>query len=378
VLADLAPRPPRCYDPATAPHRDEQGVHLYDYATIRGLLRDPQRVTSDVTEMLTPEEFDHLHPVSSFVWATDRRTISGCPGRHAALRSVMAPWFTPAEAAARRPAAQADCAQRLARVADRQFDVFTDYALPAVVAYLADWQGIEPADVMYAVDDQFAVGDMFDIWPPLASPEMDDHYRGLMARPHLGGIAATARDLVAAGALTEREAWGILYSFSVSAVATATAITLAAGLSVEHRLSHRMVDEGDAGGAVEEAIRLGTPFPQASRFAREPFVVGDMAVEPGEQVLMWLTAANRDVPGPHRVPLDRFDPWRENNAHLGWGSGYHLCGGVHHARAIAVTAVRVLAERLPGLELAGPWERFVGVDDGFTAAPVVPFVPVPT
>ena len=39
----------RRYDPATPPHRDEQGVHVYDYATIRGLLRDPQRVTSDVT-----------------------------------------------------------------------------------------------------------------------------------------------------------------------------------------------------------------------------------------------------------------------------------------------------------------------------------------
>ena len=50
MLSDPAPRPPHCYDPATPPHRDEQGVHVYDHATIRGLLRDPQRVTSDVTE----------------------------------------------------------------------------------------------------------------------------------------------------------------------------------------------------------------------------------------------------------------------------------------------------------------------------------------
>ena len=95
MLSDPAPRPPRCYDPATPPHRDEQGVHVYDHATVRGLLRDPLRVTSDVTEMITVEQRDHLHPVSSFVWATDRRTLSGCPGRHAALRSAMAPWFAP-------------------------------------------------------------------------------------------------------------------------------------------------------------------------------------------------------------------------------------------------------------------------------------------
>ena len=58
MLSDPAPRPPRCYDPTTPPHRDEQGVHVYDHATIRALLRDPQRVTSDVSEMLAPEQRD--------------------------------------------------------------------------------------------------------------------------------------------------------------------------------------------------------------------------------------------------------------------------------------------------------------------------------
>jgi hypothetical protein len=171
-----------------------------------------------------------------------------------------------------------------------------DYALPVVVAYLADWLGIDAADVIHAVDDQPAAGDMFDSWPPLATPEMDDRYRALMARPDLRGIAAEARDLVRSGALGEREAWGVLYAVSVSAVATATAITLTVGLGVEHGLWHRMTDVGDVRAAVEEAVRLGSPFPQASRFAREPFTLGDVAVEPGEQVLMWLTAANRGLP----------------------------------------------------------------------------------
>ena len=87
---------------------------------------------------------------------------------------------------------------------------------------------------------------------------------------------------------------------------------------------------------------------------------------------MWLTAANRDLPGHQHRPLDRFDPWRDNTQHVGWGSGYHLCGGVHHARAIAATAVTTLARRRPDLALAGPWVRFAGIDDGFTAAPAVP------
>jgi hypothetical protein len=49
-------------------------------------------------------------------------------------------------------------------------------------------------------------------------------------RPQLGGFAAAARELVGSGAPTERESCGIVYSIAVSAVATATTITLPTGL----------------------------------------------------------------------------------------------------------------------------------------------------
>ncbi len=372
MLSDPAPRPPHCYDPTTPPHRDEQGVHVYDHATIRALLRDPQRVTSDVSEMVTPEQHAHLHPVSSFVWATDRRTVSGCPGRHAALRSAMAPWFAVKTATRRAPVA-ADIAADLlaAAAATGAFDVYHDYTLPVAVTYLADWLGIPPSDVTYAMDDQLATGDTFASWPALAEPEMDTYYRGLMARPGLAGVAAQARDLVAAGVLTERESWGVVFSVSVSAVATATAAALTVGLLLEHDLWHRTAEPAQVRAAVEEALRLGSPFPEASRFAREHFTLGDVAVEPGEQVLLWLTAANRGIPGEHRQPLGRFDPDRDTSEHLGWGTGYHRCAGLHHARTAAVAMVTELAQHCPSLTMAGAWKRYVGIDDGYVAAPVV-------
>ena len=107
-------------------------------------------------------------------------------------------------------------------------------------------------------------------------------------------------------------------------MATATTATLTVGLALEHDLWPAMADPAQARPRRRGGLRFGNPFPQASRFAREPFTVGDVAVQPGDQVLMWLTAANRDVPGPHRQPLDRFDPERDTAEHLGWGSGYHL------------------------------------------------------
>jgi cytochrome P450 len=371
MLSDPSPRPARCYDPSVAPYRDGEDssvVHVHDYATIRALLRDPLRVTADVTESVSAADRDRLHPVSAFVWGTDRRTMSGCPGRHGALRSAMAPWFTASAAAARR-ATTRGAAEALAPAPGRAFDLYHDFAIPVVVASTAAWLGVEPADVEYAITDQLDQGEFFEHWPMLSTEEMDEHYRALMARPELGGVAAEARALVAAGVVTEREAWGIVYSLSVSTVATAAAVTLAAGLSVEQGTWERMADPALADGAVQEAIRIGNPFPQASRFVREPFAIGDVAVRPGDQVLMWLTAANRDLPGPHEQPLDRFDPERDNGRQLGFGSGYHLCGGVHHVREVAVAAVTTLAERCPQLRIVGPWKRFVGIDDGYVAAP---------
>jgi cytochrome P450 len=296
--------------------------------------------------------------------------MSGCTGGHGALRTTMASWFTASAAAARREATRA-AAEVLVPGPDQAFDLYHDYAMPVVVSSTADWLGVETSDVTYAVDDQIAQGEFFEHWPMLSTAGMDEHYRALMARPPVGGVAAQTRELVATGVVTEREAWGIVYSLSVSTVATAAAVTLAAGLAVEHGLWGRMADPADAGAAVEEAIRIGNPFPQASRFVREPFRIGEVPVQPGDQVLMWLTAANRDVPGPHREPLDRFDPARDNGKHLGFGSGYHLCGGVHHVREVAVTAVTTLAERCPQLRLVEPWKRFIGIDDGYVAAPAV-------
>src|SRR6185503_13520589 len=173
MLSDPSPRPARCYDPSVAPYRDGDDssvVHVHDYATIRALLRDPVRVTADVSETVSAEDRERLHPVSAFVWATDRRTLSGCPGRHGALRTAMAPWFSASAAAARRDPTRA-AAQALAPEPGTPFDLYHDYAVPVVVSSTADWLGIDDADVNYAIADQLAHGEFFEHWPMLTTAE---------------------------------------------------------------------------------------------------------------------------------------------------------------------------------------------------------------
>ena len=111
-----------------------------------------------------------------------------------------------------------------------------------------------------------------------------------------------------AGVLTERESWGVLYAISVSAVATATTAALTVGLALEHDLWPAMAEPAQARRRGRGGAAARHALPEASRFAREHFTLGDVAVQPGEQVLLWLTAANRGIPGEHRQPLDRFDP----------------------------------------------------------------------
>ena len=164
------------------------------------------------------------------------------------------------------------------------------------------------------------------LWPPLATAEMDDYYRRADEPARPGGVA---RKLVSWSGRHRHRAGGVgrpLRDLGQRGRHRDDGHAAAAS-PVEHDLWPAMADPAQARPAVQEALRLGTPFPQASRFAREPFTVGDVAVQPGDQVLMWLTAANRDVPGPHRQPLDRFDPERDNGRPPGVGLGLPPAAG---------------------------------------------------
>ena len=95
--------------------------------------------------MITPEERDHLHPVSQLhAGPPTAGRWSGCPGRHAALRFAMAPWFAPEVAARREPVvtaiAEEAAGERIAASTRGPFDAYHDYALPPVgaVGGLAD------------------------------------------------------------------------------------------------------------------------------------------------------------------------------------------------------------------------------------------------
>ena len=104
--------------------------------------------------------------------------------------------------------------------------------------------------------------------------------------------------------------------------------------------------------ALEEFLRLYTPYRGFARTVSAPVVVAGETLQPGEPVTLVYAAANRD---PARFPdPDRFDAFRENvDAHLGFGRGRHQCVGQHLARGIIGAALQVLVQRAERLELLG-------------------------
>jgi P450-derived glycosyltransferase activator len=113
---------------------------------------------------------------------------------------------------------------------------------------------------------------------------------------------------------------------------------------------------GLAPKAVEETLRWDPPVQRTARVALETLDLDGCRVRKGQYVLTLIGAANRD-PEVYPDP-DRFDIHRVPGAdHLAFSSGVHYCVGQPLARLEAVVALRTLAERMPGLHLAGRVRR---------------------
>ncbi|KIF07476.1 hypothetical protein PL81_01735, partial [Streptomyces sp. RSD-27] len=93
----------------------------------------------------------------------------------------------------------------------------------------------------------------------------------------------------------------------------------------------------DTGALVREVVRHDAPVQNTRRFAAGAFTHAGSTVEPGQQVLVLLAAANRDPavnPDPHAL-----SPGRVNPTVFTFGAGAHRCPGGELAVAVATAVV---------------------------------------
>ncbi len=102
--------------------------------------------------------------------------------------------------------------------------------------------------------------------------------------------------------------------------------------------------------AVEEMARYGRPTQMIPRFVSEDLELNGNALKQGQNVVVFLGAANFD-PEVFAEPK-RFDIARQPNPHLGYGYGMHYCFGAPLARIASPIAFQEFLERYPQVQLA--------------------------
>jgi cytochrome P450 len=106
---------------------------------------------------------------------------------------------------------------------------------------------------------------------------------------------------------------------------------------------------------VDELLRYEPPVQALpNRWTLADIDIAGTTIPRGSHLILLLASGSRDP--AHFRDSERFDPDREDNQHLGFGSGIHHCFGAPLARLEAQIALTALAQRLenPRLEQDPP------------------------
>ena len=126
-------------------------------------------------------------------------------------------------------------------------------------------------------------------------------------------------------------------------------ITLTALLRHPDLLARVRDDRALLKPAIEESLRWEPTDPMFSRWVTTDTTLGGVEIPKGSVVHLCLGAANRD-PARWDQP-DVYDLDRPMKPSQGFGSGPHICLGMHVARAEMHTGIGALLDRLPSLRL---------------------------
>ncbi len=129
--------------------------------------------------------------------------------------------------------------------------------------------------------------------------------------------------------------------------------SIAVHLSRDRALQQQLRNEPDLiPDAIEEFLRLYTPYRGFARSSRTPVELHGRRIEPGEAIALVYASANRD----ERVfeAPNEFRLRRENiKQHLAFGRGPHVCAGIPLARQQLTIALDELLKQTRDFEICG-------------------------
>ncbi|MEU9646607.1 cytochrome P450 [Streptomyces sp. NPDC048188] len=338
-----------------------QGVwNVYGHSETVRVLSDPGVFSSDTNRHFLPEPDDY--DVDGMLTQLD-------PPEHRALRRLVGKTFTPGAVAALEPRV-ASLTRELLDAVDgrREIELIRDFAQPLPITVIACLLGVPRED--HALFRQWADELFPGTEPPSVggNPEQNRHVDAAydLSRRMSEYFAAHIDErrrrpgedllsrLVHAETDGERLSGTALTAF-VELLFLAGYVTTAlllgnTALCLDAHPAHTARLRADRSGipaAIEESLRLMTPFAVFHRVVTEHVELGGQRLLPGQIVALWLGAANRDEKVFSRPHV--FDPARDPNPHLGFGRGIHFCLGAPLARLEGRIALGALLDRFPRL-----------------------------
>jgi cytochrome P450 len=293
------------------------------------------------------------------------------PPDHTRLRKLATPAFGPKAVAGYADRIERTTGDLLdAATAAGRFDLVSAFAAPLPIAVITDLLGIGESDSTDFARYGMLIGSALD---------------GIRSLRHAAQLQAGSNELIQLFEhlfkLRRREPRDDIVSHLVAAEGTQITpaemlamcvLLLVAGFETTVNLVSNAVlallghpgqwqalcadPEGLAPRVVEETLRWDPPVQRTERVALQPVELEGKPLRRGEWVVTLIGAANRD-PEVYERP-DTFDIMREGGpGHLSFSSGIHYCIGQSLARLEAGIALRMLAERMPGLARDGSVQR---------------------
>jgi cytochrome P450 len=306
--------------------------------------------------------------VPGFVKAMQTTMLDADVPDHTRLRSLVQQAFMPRLMAQMQERIERLAHESIDRVqAKGEMDLVRDFALPIPIVVIGEMFGVDAKDLP-----------AFRRWSE-ALVNVTKPLDGILAIPNIYQLIKFLRRLCQEHRLRPRDNWttALLQAEAEGSKLSEDELIsmLALLLSAGHETTVNLIGNGvvallDNPGelqrlrsepdlmksAVEEIVRYTPPvLLSTQRYAREEMNIAGMDIAPGDLVLAALGSANHDesrFDQPEVLMLDR-----QNNKHVGFGSGIHYCLGAPLARMETGIALRVLFDRLPNLQLAVPAER---------------------
>ncbi|GHG05167.1 MULTISPECIES: cytochrome P450 [Amycolatopsis] len=365
------PRDPTFLDdpyPAFAALRERGEVHFHEglglavavsHAASSAVLRHRGlgRIWQDAQPLERFASFNLLHRNS---------LLENEPPAHTRLRRLIAGAFGRGHVQRLRPMVATLAARMVddlaaAIAADGSADLLEHLAQPLPVAVIAELLGVPATDGPRMVQLSNAIVKMYEYDLPSegqdaaerASAEFVSYVRSVAA-----ARAETPGDDIISDLLRSELTPDELVATAVLLLMAGHEATVnVLGNGITALLTHRdqwerlLASPSLLDSCVEELIRFDAPLQLFERTATEDVSICGYVVPRGEKIGALLGAAARD-PKVFDEP-DRLDIGRTPNAHLGFGLGIHYCVGAPLARVEIAAALSALAEKLPGLRLAG-------------------------